>query len=79
MTRNAALAAAFGARLKQLRKAGGLSQADLAARVDPPMQLQAIARYEAGKSCPTIDVLERLAKALGVTPCHLLPDGRKRK
>lgn len=71
--RDEKLAAAFGARLRELRIAAGLTQADLAARTDPPMQDKAIARYEAGDRGPTLALVYRLAEALGLGPAELLP------
>ncbi len=69
-----ALAGAFGARLRELRAAAGLTQAQLADAVKPPMQPAAIARYEAGDRGPTLVVVYRLAAALGLSPRELLPD-----
>ena len=68
------LALAFGARLRELRVAAGLTQAELGERTDPPMQSQAIARYESGDRAPTFSVLYRLASALRVAPAELLPE-----
>ena len=55
---------AFGERLKQARLAAGLSQRELAERVD--LSPMAISKYENSKMSPSSDVLLRLAKALGV-------------
>src|SRR4051794_21762288 len=68
------LALAFGARLRELRIAAGLTQAELGERTVPPMQSQAIARYETGDRAPTFGVLYRLASALRVAPAELLPE-----
>jgi HTH-type transcriptional regulator/antitoxin HipB len=73
MGKNVALAKAFGETLRELRAAACLSQSQLGGRVVPAMEPQAIARYEAGGSVPTLDVLNRLADALGVDPCALIP------
>jgi ribosome-binding protein aMBF1 (putative translation factor) len=79
-TKDAQLAEAFGAKLRELRLAAEMSQGDLGKRCSPAMQIQAIARYEAGVSGPTLAVVYRLAAALGVEPGELLPaiDGKAR-
>lgn len=74
-TKDDQLAADFAALLRELRTAAGLTQGQLGERIDPPMQLQAIARYESGTRAPTLPLLYRLAKALGCKPCDLLPKG----
>lgn len=76
-TKDDQLAQAFAARLRDLREKADLTLAELAARVVPPMQAQAVARYEGGGRVPTLALLYRLAAALGVKPCDLLPDGKK--
>ena len=60
----------IGMQLKQIRKAKGLSQTALAqkARVSRAY----VFRLEAGGSDPTVGVLQRLAKALGVPVTALL-------
>ena len=60
----------IGMKLKQIRKAKGLSQTALAqkARVSRAY----VFRLEAGGSDPTVGVLQRLAKALGVPVAKLL-------
>lgn len=74
-----AVAAAFGALLRQLRTEAGLSQSQLGQRTEPPMQIQAVARYEAGDRAPTLTVVFRLAAALGVDPRDLIPETKKRR
>lgn len=61
----------FGARLRELRNSRGMTQADLAVRgiVTPSY----IWRLESGGSTPGIDIVERLAVALGTTAADLLP------
>lgn len=76
-TKDAALARAFGDRLRQLREKAGLPQADLAARMGK--QIQAVSRYESGTRVPTLALLYQLAKALGCKPCDLLPPAKRRK
>ena len=55
----------FGARLKSLRLAAGLTQAQLGERME--MLPTNIARLETGGREPSWDTVKRLAKALGVT------------
>jgi transcriptional regulator with XRE-family HTH domain len=74
-TKDDRLARLFAGRLRELRTAAGLTQAELGEKVDPSMQLQAVARYESGTRVPTLAILYRLAKALGCKPCDLLPGG----
>lgn len=52
------------ARLAQIRKAKGLSQAQLS-KLSGVSRI-AIARYETGKCSPTLQTLEKLSVALGV-------------
>ena len=49
--------------MKELRERAGLSQAQLAARVGT--QAPGIARIESGRFAPRLDVLHRIAAALG--------------
>jgi transcriptional regulator with XRE-family HTH domain len=60
----------MGMKLKKIRVAKGLSQTELAkkARVSRAY----VFRLEAGGSDPTVGVLQRLAKALGVPVVALL-------
>ena len=60
----------FKDRLKELRKAAGLSQAQLSARVG--VSQQAVGKWENGKSSPDPDTLTALAKLLGVRTDDLL-------
>ncbi|MFY7700674.1 MAG: helix-turn-helix domain-containing protein [Burkholderiaceae bacterium] len=59
----------FGARLAKLRKAAGLSQAELAERLGVTQPL--ISRYEKGERRMFEDLLALTATALGVTPNEL--------
>jgi len=54
----------LGARIKELRKARRLSQDHLSEKIkiDP----KHLSRIEVGKSYPSLDAVERIAKALGV-------------
>src|SRR5438552_1163611 len=61
----------FAARLRELRRSRGLTQAELAreAHVTPTY----IGRLESGGAAPGIDLVGRLANALGTTTHDLLP------
>ncbi|MDQ3094383.1 MAG: helix-turn-helix domain-containing protein [Actinomycetota bacterium] len=71
-SRNHALATAFGARLREVRHARGLSQEALAhaASLYPTY----ISNCERGYSAPTLETLLRLAAALEVMPSALVDD-----
>ena len=59
--------------LKALRKAKGLSQEELAARLH--VVRQTVSKWEKGRSVPDADLLVRLAEELETTPAALLgPD-----
>ena len=58
--------------LKRLREAKGLSQEALAKKCRPQTTREYVNRLEAGKYDPTVGMLKRLAKALGVPPAELL-------
>ncbi|MDQ3152915.1 MAG: helix-turn-helix domain-containing protein [Actinomycetota bacterium] len=60
----ARLAFELGRRVRELRVAQELSQTELAKRAG--MTQPAVARFEAGGTVPTLPVLERLARSLGV-------------
>lgn len=62
---------AFGERLRELREAAGLSQAELARRTG--IAQQSIAVWEAGKSDPGWSKVMKLAEALGVD-CRAFQD-----
>lgn len=61
----------IGSRIRLLRKAANLSQAELADLIgtDPPL----IGRYERGVTMPSIEQLIRLSTALKVSPAEILP------
>lgn len=56
------LALVFGANLRHLRKARGLTQGRLAERVD--MTAEMISKIERGVAAPSFSTIERLARAL---------------
>ena len=62
----------FGARIRRLREAAGLSQEALAApaRLHPTH----ISLIETGRRSVRIETIERLAKALRKSPAALMPD-----
>jgi transcriptional regulator with XRE-family HTH domain len=64
--------AQFGATVRRLRKAAGLTQEQLGERCK--MDLSAVSRLERGQRNPRLDTLVRLARALDVPPAALLED-----
>ena len=54
----------LGARIREIRKARGLTQEQLAEKVD--VEQKHISRLEVGKNYPTIERLEKIADALQV-------------
>jgi transcriptional regulator with XRE-family HTH domain len=66
----------FPERLTALRKARGLTQHALADQVD--IAVLQVHRYEGGTSQPTLDVIRRLAIALGVSADMLVFDEQER-
>ena len=64
----------FGQKLKELRQAAGLSQAALAAAVG--IGRVAVAKLESSPGAnPTLDTMQKLAAALGVTVGQLADAG----
>lgn len=55
----------FGKNLVRIRKDKGLTQEDLVKKSG--VAISQVRRYEAGKASPTLDVIMRLVKALGVS------------
>lgn len=64
--------ARLGARLRQLRLAAGLTQAELARRTG--IHRPNIARVEAGRHTPSLETLARLASAIGVPTTRVLTE-----
>lgn len=60
----------FGARLRELRNSRGMTQADLAHQAH--VTASYVWRLESGGAAPGIDLLDRLATALGTTAADLL-------
>jgi transcriptional regulator with XRE-family HTH domain len=70
-------AALFPKRLRELREAAGVSQAELGRSLG--ISQQAVGHWEAGNRVPPLDVLVRLAEVLGVTVNDFLEPARKRR
>jgi transcriptional regulator with XRE-family HTH domain len=68
--RPAAIVELFADRLRAARTAAGLTQAELAERAQ--VTASYIWRLETGGAAPGIDLVDRLALALGTTPASLL-------
>jgi len=62
----------LGKKLKQLRESMNLSQAELAQRAGLSGGL--IGQIESGRTRPSLKTVQRLADALGVSPCYLVSD-----
>ncbi|MDQ3256473.1 MAG: helix-turn-helix domain-containing protein [Acidobacteriota bacterium] len=62
----------FGRRLAVLRRGKGLSQRELGARLGVPRET--VDYYERRALNPTLDVIERVAEALEVSPAQLIGD-----
>lgn len=67
------IVARFGQRLRELRVSRGLTQAQLAERAE--VTISYITRLESGGYAPGIDLVQKLAAALGTTAADLLPGG----
>ena len=59
-------------RIRDVRKAKGLTLDDVAKRCDPPTTAQTIGRLETGMRTLSLDWLNRIAAALGVDSAELL-------
>lgn len=69
--RHAAIVARFAARLRELRRSRGMTQAELARLAH--VTVSYVGRLENGGAAPGIDLVDRLAAALGTTVNDLLP------
>jgi transcriptional regulator with XRE-family HTH domain len=69
--RHAEIVRLFAARLRELRMSRGLTQGELARQA--VVTLSYISRLENGGAAPGIDLVGRLADALGTTVADLLP------
>lgn len=63
----------FAARLRRLRSERGMTQAELA--IHAGVSVAYVGRLERGRAAPGIDLVAKLAQALGVRAGELLPDG----
>src|SRR5690242_5583504 len=61
----------FAARLREVRHSRGLTQAELARQAH--VTVSYIGRLESAGAAPGIDLVDRLARALGTTVADLLP------
>lgn len=61
----------FGARLRELRNSRGMTQAELAAKAH--VTASYVWKLESGGAAPGIDLVDRLAVALGTNAADLLP------
>lgn len=61
----------FAERLREVRRSQNITQAELARRASVPSSY--ISDLEKAKSAPGIDLVDRLAKALGTSVMDLLP------
>lgn len=69
--RHATIVERFAARLRELRQARGMTQADLARRASVTPNY--VGRLENAGAAPGIDLVDRLATALGTTATDMLP------
>jgi transcriptional regulator with XRE-family HTH domain len=65
----------LGARLKEIRKARGLTQEALAEKVD--LTPQYLSRLEGGHQSPSVETVARLAEALDLELCELFDFGHQ--
>jgi len=69
--RHAEIVRLFAARLREVRMANGMTQAQLAREAN--VTIPYVSRLENGGIAPGIDLADRLARALGVPVADLLP------
>ena len=67
--------ASFGKRLRECREALGLSQGDLAKRLETNHSI--IGKYERDQVKPTIDVLRKLAQELNTSVSYLMGESKQ--
>ena len=65
----------FGSRIAEARKKNGMTQRELAERLD--VTDKAVSKWECGKGFPEITLLPKLSKVLGIKPEDLLADKAK--
>ena len=59
-------------RIREVRKAKGLTLAQVGALCDPPTTAQTIGRLETGTRTVSVNWLNRIALALGITSAELV-------
>jgi transcriptional regulator with XRE-family HTH domain len=69
--RHAEIVDLFAARLREVRHSRGMTQAELARQAH--VTVSYVGRLESAGAAPGIDLVERLAKALGTAVADLLP------
>jgi len=69
--RHADIVQRFAARLREVRHSRGMTQVELARKSH--VTLSYIGRLESGGAAPGIDLVDRLATAMGTTATDLLP------
>ncbi len=70
MRKNARLPRILGKRIKKLRLKAGLTQEELAERVR--ISRAYMGYVEQGRNTPSLEVLQKIAKALKISPAELL-------
>lgn len=69
--RHAEIVQQFATRLREIRQARGMTQAELARQAH--VALSHLSKLENGDAAPGLDLLDRLARALGTTAVDMLP------
>lgn len=67
----------FGAALRRVRLAAGMSQEQLA--LESGVQRNFISLIETGRNQPTIGTIVKLARALGMKACELVAEAERRR
>jgi transcriptional regulator with XRE-family HTH domain len=67
----------LGRKIADARRNARLTQNDLAARVG--VTAQAVSKWETGRSCPDIAILDEIADALGISLFELLGMEKREK
>jgi transcriptional regulator with XRE-family HTH domain len=66
-----------GRRIAEARRNSGITQSALAVRVG--VTAQAVSKWEQGRSCPDIAILDEIADALGISLFELLGMEKREK
>ena len=67
----------LGRKIAEARRASGMTQNALAVRVG--VTAQAVSKWEQGRSCPDIAILDEIADALGISLFELLGMEKREK